>query len=99
MPFDTAGKSTQPTVDTASSITSIHEALATLDRPRKHYQWYYSTRQANADMRYCPQGVHAFLRAYFHYKSADWTQNKPFLLKSWTASELAKMPSYYIMDL
>ena len=99
MPFDTAGKSTQPTVDTASSITSIHEALATLDRPRKHYQWYYSTRQANADMRYCPQGVHAFLRAYFHYKSADWTQNRPFPLKSWTASELAKMPSYYIMDL
>ena len=99
LPFDTAGKSTQPTVDTAPSITSIHDALAKLDRPRKHYQWYYSTRQANADMRYCPQGVHAFLRAYFHYKSADWTQNKPFLLKSWTASELAKMPSYYIMDL
>src|SRR6516225_8227411 len=47
LPFDTAGKSTQPTVDTAPSITSIHDALAKLDRPRKHYQWYYSTRQAN----------------------------------------------------
>ena len=51
---------------------SIHVELAALDRPRKHYQWYYSTREANADMRHCPQGVHAFLRAYFHYKSADW---------------------------
>src|ERR1700733_5019660 len=25
---------------------TIHEALVKLDRPRKHYQWYYSTRQA-----------------------------------------------------
>jgi pimeloyl-ACP methyl ester carboxylesterase len=73
--------------------------LARLDRPRKHYQWYYSTRQANADMRDCPQGVHTFLRGYFHHKSADWTDNKPFPLRSWTADELAKMPTYYIMDL
>jgi pimeloyl-ACP methyl ester carboxylesterase len=77
----------------------IHDALARLPPPRKHYQWYYSTRAANADMRGCPQGVHAFLRAYFHHKSADWSGNKPFRLRSWTAEELAKMPTYYIMDL
>ncbi|MBW0005915.1 MAG: alpha/beta fold hydrolase [Hyphomicrobiales bacterium] len=77
----------------------LHEALAKLPRPRKHYQWYYSTRGANADMRDCPQGVHAFLRAYYHYKSADWSGNKPFKLDGFTADELAKMPSYYIMDL
>ena len=46
-----------------------------------------------------PQGVHAFLRAYYHYKSADWTGNKPFKLASFTARELARMPTYYIMDL
>ena len=45
---------------------------------RKHYQWYYSTREADDDMRRCPQGVHAFLRAYYHYKSADWPGNRPF---------------------
>jgi pimeloyl-ACP methyl ester carboxylesterase len=78
---------------------SIHDELARLARPRKHYQWYYSTRSANADMWHCPQGVHAFLRGYFHYKSADWRGNKPFPLSSWTAGELAKMPTYYIMDL
>jgi pimeloyl-ACP methyl ester carboxylesterase len=77
----------------------IHAELASLDRPRNHYQWYYSTREANVDMWHCRQGVHAFLRGYFHYKSADWACNKPFPLKSWTASELAKMPTYYIMDL
>lgn len=82
----------------APSGSSIHDELAKLDRPRKHYQWYYSTRSANKDMWHCPQGVHAFLRGYFHYKSADWPGNKPYRLRSWTAGELAKMPTYYIMD-
>jgi pimeloyl-ACP methyl ester carboxylesterase len=77
----------------------IHDQLAALARPRKHYQWYYSTREADDNMRNCSQGVHAFLRAYYHYKSADWKQNKPFPLESWSADELAKLPTYYIMDL
>ncbi len=77
----------------------IHDALAALPRPRKHYQWYYATRPANADMTDCPQGVHAFLRAYFHHKSADWAANRPAPLAGWTADELARMPTYYIMDL
>ena len=76
----------------------VHAALAALDRPRKHYQWYYSTRPANEEMWHCRQGVHAFLRAYYHHKSADWALNKPFRLASWSAGELAKMPTYYIMD-
>jgi pimeloyl-ACP methyl ester carboxylesterase len=77
----------------------IHQALAALDRPRKHYQWYYSTREANADMMRCRQGVHDFLRAYYHHKSADWPGNRPFRLAGATAAELARMPTYYIMDL
>jgi pimeloyl-ACP methyl ester carboxylesterase len=77
----------------------IHAALAALPRPRKHYQWWYSTREANANMWRARQGVHDFLRAYYHHKSADWKDNKPFPLKGWTAEELAKMPTYYIMDL
>src|SRR5689334_17108317 len=77
----------------------IHAALAALARPRKHYQWYYSTRPANENMWKARQGVHDFLRAYYHHKSADWKANKPIELKGWTADELAKMPTYYIMDL
>jgi pimeloyl-ACP methyl ester carboxylesterase len=46
-----------------------------------------------------PQGVHDFLRAYYHHKSADWKANRPSKLKGWTAEELAKMPTYYVMDL
>ena len=93
LPFDTADG---PPATAAEP--DIHAALAALDRPRKHYQWYYSTRPANGDMWHCPQGVHAFMRGYFHYKSADWTGNRPHRLESWTAPELAKMPTYYIMD-
>ena len=77
---------------------AIHRALAALERPRKHYQWYYATREANADMWQCRQGVHAFLRGYFHYKSADWPGNNPVRLAGWNAAELARMPTYYIMD-
>jgi pimeloyl-ACP methyl ester carboxylesterase len=50
-------------------------------------------------MRNAPQGLHAFLRGYFHYKSADWPGNRPFHLASRSAEEMAKMPTYYIMDL
>lgn len=83
----------------AAAMDPIYGDLATLRPPRKHYQKYYSTREANDNMRHAPQGVHAFLRAYYHMKSADWKQNKPFPLQSWTAPELAKLPTYYIMDL
>ena len=72
--------------------------LAALPRPRKYYQRYYSTRQANADMQHAPQGVHDFLRADHHHKSADWKDNAPHPLPGWTASELAKMPTYYVME-
>jgi pimeloyl-ACP methyl ester carboxylesterase len=77
----------------------IYENLARLTPPRKHYQRYYATRDANDNMWRAPQGVHAFLRAYYHMKSADWTQNKPVPLKAWTAAEVARLPRYYVMDL
>ena len=75
----------------------VHDELARLGR--KHYQWYYSTREADRDMRECAQGLPAFLRAYYHYKSADWPGNKPCRLERWSASELARLPTYYVMEL
>jgi pimeloyl-ACP methyl ester carboxylesterase len=94
LPFDTLDAPPRSQPD-----DPVHRELAALPRPRKHYQWYYSTRQADADMHHAPQGVHDFLRAYYHHKSADWKANTPFSLKSWSASELAKLPTYYVMDL
>ncbi|MEI8303661.1 MAG: alpha/beta hydrolase [Burkholderiales bacterium] len=82
----------------SEAATRMDTALGELKPPRKHYQWYYATRRADADMRLCPQGVHDFLRAYYHHKSADWPGNQPFELAAWSASELAKLPTYYVMD-
>ena len=88
----------RPASGARSAMSGLAESLAALHPPRKHYQWYFSTRAADADMRECPQGIDAFLRAYFHVKSADWRPNIPHPLKSRAAAELAKMPKYYIMD-
>jgi pimeloyl-ACP methyl ester carboxylesterase len=96
LPFNTADA---PTPAATPAPSNVFEDLAKLDRPRKHYQQYYRTREANDNMWRAPQGIHAFLRAYYHFKSADWKQNQPFKLAAFTASELAKMPTYYIMDL
>lgn len=96
LPFGTAagGDVKPPPAEQAD----IHTALAALPRARKHYQRYYSTREADKNMHGAPQGIHDFLRGYYHYKSADWPGNRPFPLAGWRAAELAKMPTYYIMD-
>ena len=83
-----------------SSPADMEKALSELPRPRKHYKWYYCTAPSNKEMTYPPGGeLHTFLRGYFHLKSADWDGNSPHPLKGWTASELALMPRYYVMDL
>jgi pimeloyl-ACP methyl ester carboxylesterase len=94
LPFDTVDHPPTPGAE-----VDIDKDLASLPRPRKHYRHYFATRGANEEMWHPPQGMHDFLRAWFYFKSADWKGNKPFPLKSWTATELAKMPEYYIMDL
>jgi len=82
----------------AAARADIHAELAALDRPRKIYTRYYSGDAANGDMMNAPQGLAAFLRAYYYSKSADWPGNQPSRLDSYTAAELATMPTYYIMD-
>jgi len=82
----------------AERLVAIDAALSRLARPRNHYQAYYCTERANRDMWHCPQGVHDFLRAYFHMKSGDWAGNAPHPLEAWEASALAELPDYYVMD-
>jgi pimeloyl-ACP methyl ester carboxylesterase len=50
-------------------------------------------------MLHCEQGLHDFLRAYYHCESADFKANRPHPLADSTAEELAKLPMYYVMDL
>lgn len=89
----------QPATSGATALADpgLDDALSRLDPPRKHYQWYYSTPAANADMMNCSQGLHDFLRAYYHHKSADWPANKPYPLAAWDAASLAVLPTYYVM--
>jgi pimeloyl-ACP methyl ester carboxylesterase len=96
LPFNTADA---PAASAAPAADPIYDQLAKLNPPRKHYQRYYATREANDNLSRPAQGVHAFIRAYYHMKSADWKQNRPYPLKGRTAAEWAKMPRYYIMDL
>ncbi len=94
LPFDTEDNPPRQ----RSPGYNLTAELANLPRPRKHYQRYYTTREANENMWHPQQGLQAFIRGYYHYKSADWTDNKPFRLASRTAAEMAQMPTYYIMD-
>ena len=98
-PFAGAPTLPQGNAAAAPQPPDIHRALAALPRPRKHYQRYYGTPAADADMRHGAQGLHAFLRAYYHCKSADWPHNRPHRLAAWSAEQLALLPTYYVMDL
>ncbi|KAI1121738.1 Alpha/Beta hydrolase protein [Nemania abortiva] len=84
--------------ETAKAKVDIQAELAKLSPPRKHYKWYNSTPEAAPEWDNPPQGLHKFLRGYFHLKSANWTKNKPHQLKEWSAESIAVMPEYYIMQ-
>ncbi|PJJ60561.1 alpha/beta fold hydrolase [Hymenobacter chitinivorans] len=97
LPFNTAASEASP-VQPSTENQQLAAALAALTPPRISYQQYLSTRQANEDLWHPPQGLHAFLRAFFYVKSADWPGNKPHPLQARTALELAQLPTYYVME-
>jgi len=92
LPFATDGAEAVP------AAGNVFADLTTLPRPRKHYVAYYATRPTNADMMNAPQGLHALLRAYYHAKSGDHAGVAPHPLKAATAEEMARLPTYYVMD-
>jgi len=96
LPFDTANGAAPPRRPMTDD--EFDAELAKLDPPRKYYRNYQRTPGANDDMLHAPQGLHAFFRAYYHYKSADWPGNHPHPLKGRTAAELAQVPTYYVME-
>jgi len=96
LPFDTANGDAAPRP--APTDDELDAELAKLNPPRKYYQNYQRTRGANDNMLHAPQGLHAFFRAYYHYKSADWKGNMPHPLKARTADEMAQIPTYYVME-
>lgn len=96
-PFNTAesgASSVQPNTDAQRLVA----ALAALSPPRTLYQQYLSTRGANRDLSHPAQGLHRFLRTFFHVKSADWSGNAPQPLTAPTPEAFARLPTYYIME-
>ena len=96
LPFDTANGAPLPRPPLTDD--QLDAELAKLNPPRKYYQNYQRTRGANDDMLHAPQGLHAFFRAYYFYKSADYKGNHPHPLKARTAEEMAQIPTYYVME-
>jgi pimeloyl-ACP methyl ester carboxylesterase len=96
LPFATANGATPPRH--APTDDELDAKLAKLNPPRKYYQNYQRTRGANDNILHAPQGLHAFFRAYYHYKSADCKGNRPHPLKARVAEEVAQIPTYYVMD-
>jgi len=96
LPFDTANGAPLPRP--AATDDELDAELAKLNPPRKYYQNYQRTRGASDDMLHAPQGLHAFFRAYYFYKSADYQGNHPRPLKARTAEEMAQIPTYYVME-
>ncbi|WP_250994270.1 alpha/beta hydrolase [Agrobacterium vitis] len=96
-PFNTAVNGASP-AQPNTDIQTLAAALAALHPPRMIYQQYLSTREANHDLSHPPQGLHAFLRTFFHVKSADWSGNRPRPLKARTAEEFGQIPAYYVME-
>ncbi len=94
LPFNTANAAPAP----SAPAPDMDAGLAALTPPRKHYQTYYTTREANENMWKAPQGLQAFLRAYYHAKSADWPGNAPHPLSANTPEQFALLPRYYVMD-
>lgn len=102
LPFDTADPARSDADDAVSGTDGAPDMdadLAGLTPPRWHYRRFYATRGANDDLWRAPQGVHDFLRAYYHMKSGDWSGNRPEPLREWSAAELARLPRYYVLDL
>ncbi len=97
LPFDTANA--HRGARRGQHADAIHAELAALTPPRKHYQRYYQSAEANDNLWHPPHGLMDFLRAYYHVKSADWQGNAPHPLADRTVAQWAKLPRYYVMDL
>jgi pimeloyl-ACP methyl ester carboxylesterase len=97
LPFDVERTETPPRAPAVNSL-EMDQALAKLTPPRRHYLRWNTTPEANADMMNAPQGLRDFIRAYYHYKSAGWRGNRPHRLAGSSATHLAELPTYYVME-
>jgi pimeloyl-ACP methyl ester carboxylesterase len=100
-PFNTANGAPVPTPEYTSA--ELDAEYANLNPPRRGYQDYWASPEADRDMKDVPQGMTNFFRAFYYMKSADFpgNQNLQPLHAVHTAKEAAeqnaRIPEYYVM--
>jgi pimeloyl-ACP methyl ester carboxylesterase len=101
-PFNTANGAPVPHPDYTNA--ELEAEYAKLDPPRRGYQDYWASPEADRDMKHVPPGMTAFFRAFYYMKSADFPGNRNLqpLHPVNTAKEAADqnarvIPEYYVM--
>jgi pimeloyl-ACP methyl ester carboxylesterase len=97
--FPLAGAERKP-VYTGAELDAEY---ARLNPPRRGYQDYWASKEADQDMKHVPQGMSDFFRAFYYMKGAEFPGNqhltplKPMPTAKEAAAENARMPEYYVM--
>jgi pimeloyl-ACP methyl ester carboxylesterase len=97
--FPFAGAERKP----AYTAEELDAEYAKLRPPRRGYQEYWASEQADEDMKQVPQGMSDFFRAFYYMKGGEFPGNQDLTpLRSMptareAAAENARMPEYYVM--
>src|SRR5204863_8988506 len=73
-PFNTANGAPAPHPEITAA--ELDAEYAKLDPPRKGYQDYWASLEAERDMKNVPQGMANFFRAFYYIKSAHFSGNQ-----------------------
>src|SRR5580704_7263459 len=73
-PFNTANGAPAPHPEVTN--TELDAEYAKLDPPRKGYQDYWASPEADRDMKRVPPNMTQFFRAFYYMKSADFVGNQ-----------------------
>ena len=97
--FPLSGEERKP----AYTNSELDAEYAKLNPPRRGYQDYWASKQADEDMKHVPQGMSDFFRAFYYMKGGEFPGNqnltplKPMPTAKAAAEENARMPEYYVM--
>jgi len=87
----------------AYSNAELDAEYVKLNPPRRGYQDYWASKQADEDMKHVPQGMSDFFRAFYYMKGGEFPGNqdltplRPMSTAKEAAQENARMPEYYVM--
>ena len=97
--FPFAGTDSKP----AYTAAELDAEFAKLNPPRRDYQEYWASKQADEDMKHMPQSMSDFFRAFYYMKGGEFPGNqnltplRPMRTAREAAAENARMPEYYVM--